>query len=226
MLSYSPIITVARIAHTTDRTRLDACQCFPMSRMNALLGRADSASAGVPPPLTLACSGFCLPAPTSASSTTRLDRQDFHILADKLSNHSILLPSRSRNLVLHRYILQNVGSFDLVTKNAQGRVDRALRLCWILRVGSLVLHHSATAELTRISYDGLKKTEIEVGLDEYLSENATQFSDEKRLAPFYKTRGRGSPVKKEMVALASDIESTVKSVKRRVTKAAEELLAT
>ncbi len=78
------------------------------------------------------------------------------------------------------------------------------------------------------SYDGLKKTEIVVGLDEYLSENAPQFSEEKRLAPFYKTRGRGSPVKKEtsLTSLASDIETTAKSVKRRVTKAAEELLAT
>lgn len=76
------------------------------------------------------------------------------------------------------------------------------------------------------SYDGLKKTEIEVGLDGYLSENATQFSEEQRLAPFYKTRGRGSPVKKEITSLSSDIDSTAKSVKRRITRAAEELLAT
>lgn len=57
-------------------------------------------------------------------------------------------------------------------------------------------------------YDGLKKTEIEVGLDEYLSENAIQFSNDKRLAPFYKTRGRGSPVKKEIISLTSDVDST------------------
>lgn len=78
------------------------------------------------------------------------------------------------------------------------------------------------------SYDGQRKVEIEVGLDEYLSQNASRFSDEKRLAPFYKTRGRGSPMKKatSVTSFTSDIESTAKSISRRVTRAAEELLAT
>ena len=83
-------------------------------------------------------------------------------------------------------------------------------------------------ELTSHSYDGLKKTEIEVALDDYLTENAAQFSDEARLEPFYRTRGRGnhSPVKKEAASIVSDITDKAKVVRRRVTKAAEELLAT
>jgi hypothetical protein len=71
----------------------------------------------------------------------------------------------------------------------------------------------------------LRKSDLEAALDEYLTENAAQFSNETRLAPFYK---RSSPVKKESVTSSAlaEIDSRVKSVKRRVTKAAEELIAT
>jgi hypothetical protein len=73
----------------------------------------------------------------------------------------------------------------------------------------------------------LKKTEIEVALDDYLQENASQFSGEARLQPFYKNRGGvSSPVKREIASLASDIDSKAKSVRRRTLKAAEELGAT
>lgn len=80
--------------------------------------------------------------------------------------------------------------------------------------------------LTISRYDGLKKTELEVAIDEYLTKNASEFSNDTRFAPFYKTRGASSPVKKEAASLMSDLETKAKSVKRRVTKAAEELLAT
>jgi hypothetical protein len=81
--------------------------------------------------------------------------------------------------------------------------------------------------LTFCSYDGLKKTEIEVALDDYLVQNASTYSGEARLAPFYtvKRRSESSPVKKE-TSLTSDVETKVKSARRRVTKAAEELVAT
>lgn len=74
----------------------------------------------------------------------------------------------------------------------------------------------------------MKKTEIEVALDDYLHANSSQFSGDTRLAPFYKTRGRSehSPVKKEVAPITSDIESKARAVKRRVTRAAEDLLAT
>ncbi|RDL37556.1 Uncharacterized protein BP5553_04989 [Venustampulla echinocandica] len=77
-------------------------------------------------------------------------------------------------------------------------------------------------------YPGMKKTEIEVALDDYLHEHSSQFSGETRLAPFYKTRGRSehSPVKKEVAPIGYDIETKARTVKRRVTRAAEELLAT
>ncbi|CZR59864.1 uncharacterized protein PAC_09758 [Phialocephala subalpina] len=77
-------------------------------------------------------------------------------------------------------------------------------------------------------YDGLKKTDLEVALDEYLTENASQFSTDAKLAPFYKNRNGSSPVKKESSTSSAlaEIDSKVKSVKRRATKAAEELVAT
>lgn len=74
----------------------------------------------------------------------------------------------------------------------------------------------------------MKKQDVEVALDEYLREHADKYSGETRLAPFYKTRGRSesSPVKKELSSALSEVETKVKSTKRRATKAAEELLAT
>jgi hypothetical protein len=85
----------------------------------------------------------------------------------------------------------------------------------------------STDRLTSRSYEGLKKTDIEVGLDEYLTTNAPKYSSDTRLAPFYKTRrGLESPVKKETASALSDTETKVKQVKRRVTKAAEEFLPT
>jgi hypothetical protein len=82
--------------------------------------------------------------------------------------------------------------------------------------------------LTLRSYEGQKKTDIEAGLDEYLTKNAAQHSSDPRLAQFYKTRGRGdsSPVKREAASALSDPETKVKQVKRRVTKAAEDFLPT
>ena len=75
-------------------------------------------------------------------------------------------------------------------------------------------------------YDGLKKAELEVALDDHLTKNASQYSGEARLAPFYKKRSDSSPIKKEASSALSDAETRTKSVKRRVTKAAEDLLAT
>lgn len=69
----------------------------------------------------------------------------------------------------------------------------------------------------------MKKPELEVALDEYLSKNASQFSADQRLTPFYKKRAEGSPIKKETPSILSDGETKVKQVRRRVTKAAEEI---
>lgn len=74
----------------------------------------------------------------------------------------------------------------------------------------------------------MKKTDVEVALDEYLRHNESTYGSDARLQPFYKTRGRGdsSPVKKELTSALSDVESKLRTTKRRVTKAAEELVAT
>jgi hypothetical protein len=76
------------------------------------------------------------------------------------------------------------------------------------------------------SYDGMKKIDLEVALDEYLTKNSSQFATDARFTPFYKRRSETSPVKKEASSTLSDVETKVKQVKRRVTKAAEELVAT
>ena len=70
-------------------------------------------------------------------------------------------------------------------------------------------------------YEGQKKTDIEVGLDEYLVANATTYSSDPKLAQFYKTkRGFESPMKKE-TALVEQVETKAKAVKRRVSDASE-----
>ncbi|KAK0727093.1 cytochrome P450 [Lasiosphaeria miniovina] len=82
----------------------------------------------------------------------------------------------------------------------------------------------ATSILTLKLHDGkfvpsLKKNDLELQLDEYLSENATQFQSNPRLGPYFNLRARtaGSPVKREAPEL--------KVSKRRATKAADEIVA-
>jgi hypothetical protein len=72
-------------------------------------------------------------------------------------------------------------------------------------------------------YDGLKKSELEIALDDYLSKNSSTLSSDTRLIPFYKRRSESSPIKKEISSALSDGEAKTKQVKRRATKAAEEL---
>jgi hypothetical protein len=73
----------------------------------------------------------------------------------------------------------------------------------------------------RNSYETLKKTELELALDEYLAENTTQFSSDPKLSNYYSSRARtvGSPVKKD----ADGPTEKLKVAKRRATKAAEEI---
>jgi hypothetical protein len=77
------------------------------------------------------------------------------------------------------------------------------------------------------SHDGLKKTELELSLEDHLNSNSSKYSSDPRFTSFYnKRRSDSSPVKKETSTVLSDIENKAKSVRRRVTKAADELLAT
>ena len=73
------------------------------------------------------------------------------------------------------------------------------------------------ANATR-SYEALKKTELEVLLDEYISDNLDQFSLDPKLQNYFASRNRmsGSPVKKETLDL---------KVSRRRTRMAEEVVA-
>jgi len=76
-------------------------------------------------------------------------------------------------------------------------------------------------------HEGLKKTELELELEDHLNQNSTQYSSDPRFTSFYNNRRSvSSPVKKEASTLLSDVETKAKAVRRRVTKAADELLAT
>lgn len=68
----------------------------------------------------------------------------------------------------------------------------------------------------------MKKVELELALDEYLAENTATFQSDPKLANYYASRARtiGSPVKK-------DVDGSIDKLKvarRRVTKAAEEII--
>ncbi|KAI1820496.1 hypothetical protein F4861DRAFT_58352 [Xylaria intraflava] len=73
------------------------------------------------------------------------------------------------------------------------------------------------------NYDSLKKIELEVALDEYLAKNSDKFRSDPKLASYYASRTRviGSPVKKDVDGPVEKL----KSARRRVTKAAEEIVA-
>ncbi|KAK1760548.1 hypothetical protein QBC47DRAFT_456279 [Echria macrotheca] len=65
-------------------------------------------------------------------------------------------------------------------------------------------------------YEDYKKNDLELQLDEFISENATRLQSDPKLAPYFSSRARnaGSPVKKEAPEL--------KVSKRRATKSATE----
>jgi hypothetical protein len=69
------------------------------------------------------------------------------------------------------------------------------------------------------SYKDLKKSDLEVALDEHLTENASQFSSDPKFSAYYngRTRAPGSPIKKEAPEL--------KVSRRRATRAPEEVVA-
>lgn len=73
-------------------------------------------------------------------------------------------------------------------------------------------------------HDGLKKAELELELEDYLTKNSSQYSSDSRFTSFYNKRS--SPVKKEASSALSEIDAKAKQVRRRVTKAAEDLVAT
>lgn len=72
----------------------------------------------------------------------------------------------------------------------------------------------------------MKKTELELELEDYLTKNSAQYSSDSRFTSFYKRHSNSSPVKKEAASALSDVESKAKQVRRRVTKAVEDLGAT
>lgn len=78
-----------------------------------------------------------------------------------------------------------------------------------------------TTLLTPPSFESLKKVELEVALDRYLTQNSPSFSADPRVAGFFQSqaKARGSPVKKEA---PDDADRALRSVKRRSTRAPED----
>ncbi|EFY86220.1 hypothetical protein J3459_003829 [Metarhizium acridum] len=75
------------------------------------------------------------------------------------------------------------------------------------------------------NYESLKKSELEVALDEFIAENSSRLANRSDLAPYFTSRSKalGSPVKKEKDSSKDESEKPLKIAKRRATKALEEL---
>ncbi|GAB1315067.1 Rho termination factor N-terminal domain-containing protein [Madurella fahalii] len=71
-------------------------------------------------------------------------------------------------------------------------------------------------------YEGLRKSDLELVLDEYLSEHATQYQSNPKFNDYFKSRARagGSPIKKEIAP-----PPEMKPSRRRSTKPTEEIVA-
>ncbi|RFU79159.1 cupin -type [Trichoderma arundinaceum] len=79
------------------------------------------------------------------------------------------------------------------------------------------------------NYDGLKKTDLESALDDFIAGNSNRFSSRSDLSGYFNSRSKalGSPVKRESrEPVKEELKEGLKSAKRRVTKAAEELIST
>lgn len=76
-----------------------------------------------------------------------------------------------------------------------------------------------------ISYESLKKSDLETALDEFIAQHASRLSSRSDLAGYFTSRAKalGSPVKKEKETVKEEVEKSLKVAKRRVTKAAEEV---
>ncbi|ATY62536.1 hypothetical protein A9K55_008312 [Cordyceps militaris] len=89
-------------------------------------------------------------------------------------------------------------------------------------------------ELTEIAdkiglkgYKDYKKSDLEVALDDFISQHASRFSSNSDLTGYFTSRSKalGSPIKKEKDAIKEEVEKGFKVAKRRVTKAADEIAA-
>ncbi|TWU71297.1 hypothetical protein ED733_002097 [Metarhizium rileyi] len=75
------------------------------------------------------------------------------------------------------------------------------------------------------NYEGLKKSELEVALDDFIAEHSSRLANRSDLTPYFNSRSKalGSPVKKEKESSKHENEKPLTVAKRRVTKAIEEL---
>ena len=72
----------------------------------------------------------------------------------------------------------------------------------------------------------MKKTELEIAIEDELKNNSPKYSNDSAFAGFYnKRRSEGSPVKKEPSTALEVVENKAKAVRRRVTKASDEFLS-
>ncbi|EHK41286.1 uncharacterized protein TrAtP1_004729 [Trichoderma atroviride] len=79
------------------------------------------------------------------------------------------------------------------------------------------------------NYDGLKKSELETALDEFIAGNSSRFNSRSDLSGYFNSRSKamGSPVKRESKEpIKEELEKGIKTIKRRATKAAEDLINT
>ncbi|KHN96376.1 uncharacterized protein MAM_05665 [Metarhizium album ARSEF 1941] len=75
------------------------------------------------------------------------------------------------------------------------------------------------------NYESLKKSELEVALDEFIAEHSSRLANRSDLTPYFNSRSKalGSPVKKEKDSSKDESEKPLRVAKRRANKALEEL---
>jgi hypothetical protein len=78
---------------------------------------------------------------------------------------------------------------------------------------------NASQSNNKSSYEGLKKAELEILLDEYMRAHRERLSKEERYSPYYKRVD--SPTKRDSSTSVALVET--KTPKRRITKAKEEI---
>lgn len=74
------------------------------------------------------------------------------------------------------------------------------------------------ANTPRASFESLKKVDLEAALDRYLTQHASAFASDPKVAGFFasQAKARGSPVKRESV---DDAGRPLRVAKRRTTRA-------
>lgn len=139
------------------------------------------------------------------------------------TSNSWLRGQRKSDLV---EVAENVGLTKYVCHFISSRRGATGPSCLLLPISFHPAHlpHPRNAQKTNdlSSFESLKKVDLEAALDRFLTQNATTFSSDPKLAGYFQSqaKARGSPVKREST---DDAAKPLRVAKRRTTRAPEDL---